>query len=207
MPPDPSARVSLGKDVVAPVQDADVRMTGMTAEKSRLCIQAAELRAKHVTFAEIARRLHFASPMVAKRAVQTGLTLIPSEDVREVRRLSDQRLDRIARGLLEVIESPGPLVSQGKVMRKVVGYTDGKPIEGDDYPDQMVRVRAYEALLKVDSESRKLHGADAPRRSVTITSDMITARIAELKAELGIQGSAAALGMLTSEVEPGERTI
>lgn len=193
MPPAPKTPVISGKDVVAPVQDADVRMTGMTAEKSRLCIQAAELRAKHVTFADIARDLHLASPAVAKRAVQTGLTLIPSEDVREVRRLSDQRLDRIARGLLVVIESPGPLVSQGKII------TDE---DGNPFHDRMVQVRAYEALLKVDTESRKLHGADAPRRSVTITSDMISARIAELKAELGIQGSAGGLGMLTGEVEP-----
>ncbi len=174
--------------------DADVRVGGVSAQKARLCIEAAELRARHVSFADIARDLHLASPAVAKRAVQTGLTLIPSEDVREVRRLSDQRLDRIARGLLVVIESPGPLVSQGKII------TDE---DGNPFHDRMVQVRAYEALLKVDTESRKLHGADAPRRSVTITSDMISARIAELKAELGIQGGAGALGMLTGEVEPG----
>src|SRR5580693_185111 len=95
--------------------DGDVRVGGITADKARLCIEAAELRAQHMTFTDIARELHLATPAVAKRAVQTGLTLIPSEDVREVRRLSDQRLDRIARGLLSVIEEPGPLVSQGKI--------------------------------------------------------------------------------------------
>jgi hypothetical protein len=164
--------------------DGDVRLGGVAADRAQLCIRAAELRARHVPFADIARELGLASPAVAQRAVRTGLTLIPSEDVREVRRLSDQRLDRMARKLLAVIAEPGPLVSQGKII-----VDEG----GVPFPDQMVRTRALEALLKVDGEMRKLHGADAPKRSVTITADMVASRIAELRAELGVSGSGAAL--------------
>jgi hypothetical protein len=164
--------------------DSDVRLGGVASDKAQVCIRAAELRAQHMTFANIARELGLATPAVAQRAVRTGLTLIPSEDVREVRRLSDQRLDRMARKLLGVIAEPGPLVSQGKIITD----EDGVP-----YPDQMVRTRALEALLKVDGEMRKLHGADAPKRSVTITADMIAARISELKAELGVPGPGPAL--------------
>jgi hypothetical protein len=182
-----------GKEISL-ADDGDVRLNPTTADKAQLCIRAAEMRASHKTFAEIARQLHLASPAVAKRAVQRGLGMIPSEDVREMRRLFDQRMDRYSLGLLEVVENPGPLVSQGKI----ITGEDGEP-----YPDQMVRVRAYEALLKTLAEQKRMHGADAPRRSVTITSDMITARIAELKAELGISGSAAALGMLQGEAEAG----
>lgn len=178
--------------------DGDVRVGGVATDKAQLCIRAAELRSRHMSFANIARELHLASPAVAQRAVRTGLTLIPAEDVREVRRLSDQRLDRIARGLLGVVENPGPLVSQGKVMMNEEN-PDAPPVP---YADQMVRVRAYEALLKVDSEMRKLHGADAPKRSVTITADMIAARISELKAELGMTGSQAALEGFGEEVPP-----
>jgi hypothetical protein len=188
-----------GKAIMAPATEADVRIAGPTADKARLCIQAAELRARHKSFTEIAATLNLASPMVAKRAVQEGLTLIPAEDVREVRRLSDQRLDRMARDLIDVVDNPGPLVSQGKIMLN----EENLDAPAVPYPDQMVRVRALEALIKLDAEYRKLHGADAPRRSVTITSEMIAARVAELKNQLGLQGASAALEWLNGATEPG----
>ena len=62
---------------------------------------------------------------------------------------------------------------------------EGWDDEGRVFEDRMVQVRAIEGLLKVSAEARKLHGADAPKKTMAITQDMITERIMELRRELG----------------------
>ena len=143
---------------------------------ARVCVQAANMRAKYWSFQKIAKELDLPSPKEAQRAVRQGIALGPSDDVREIRRLEDERLAGMGAKLLEIISDPGPLVSQGKVM------TDD---EGRVFEDRMVQVRAIEGLLKVSAEARKLHGADAPKKTMAITQDMITERIMELRRELG----------------------
>ena len=53
-------------------------------------------------------------------------------------------------------------------------------------PDEQARSRAQEVLLKASAEYRKLHGADAPKKTMAITHEMIAERIMELKRELGL---------------------
>ena len=143
----------------------------------RLCLQAADLRAQHRSFREIAQELGLASPKDAQKAVQQGLALTPADDVREVRRLEDMRLQEIARSAREIMLNPPPLAQLGKVVLD----DNGEPI-----PDEQVRSRAQEVLLKASAEYRKLHGADAPKKTLAITHEMIAERIMELKRELGL---------------------
>ena len=170
------------------------RLSSGAADWVRVCLQAAQLRSQFKSFTVIARELDLPSPREAQRAVRQGIALTPADDVREIRRLEDARLAESGAKLLDIIANPGPLVSQGKVM------TDN---DGRAYEDRMVQVRAIEALLKVSAEVRKLHGADAPKKTMAITQDMITERIMELRRELGDQADQV-FGAMAGEIEPGD---
>jgi len=143
----------------------------------QLCLRAAELRSQHRTFAQIAAELELESPADAQRAVRQGLALTPADDVREVRRLEDMRLAEIAVKQRDILLNPPPLAQLGKIV--VDG--DGVPV-----PDEQARSKAAEVLLKVSAEMRKLHGADAPKKTMAITHEMVAERIMELKRELGM---------------------
>ena len=156
------------------------RLSSSSENWARVCIEAAVLRSKFVTFAEIARQLDLPSPKEAQRAVRQGITLIPVDDVREGRRLEHQRLERVGRQLLEIAADPGPLVSQGKIMT----FTSADGVERV-YEDRMTQIRALEALTKLSAELSKLDGLYAPKKTMAITQDMITERIMELRRELG----------------------
>ncbi len=161
-----------------------VRITKVPAQTTavvQLCLRAADLRAQHRSFAQIAAELQLESPADAQRAVRQGLALTPADDVREVRRLEDMRLAEIAVHEREVFLNPPPLAQLGKV---VVGE-DGRPV-----PDEQARSKAAEVLLKVSAELRKLHGADAPKKTMQITHEMVAERIMELKRELGLDDGA-----------------
>ena len=155
------------------------RLSPSEAEWARVCVQAAVLRSKFKSFADIARELDLPSPKDAQRAVQQGIAITPADDVREARRLERQRLERIGRRLLAIAEDPGPLVSQGKIMMAVV---DGVEVV---FEDRMTQIRALEALTKLSAETSKLDGLYAPKKTMAITHDMITERIMELRRELG----------------------
>lgn len=157
------------------------RLSSGAEDWVRVCLRAATLRSQFMSFAKIAAELDLATPREAQRAVRQGIAFTPADDVREIRRLEDQRLARIGLELLAVVDDPGPLVSQGKIMYR----SEDPDVPEVPYPDQMTRVRALEALMKLSTELRKLHGADAPKRTMAITSDMIQERILELRRELG----------------------
>lgn len=153
------------------------KVPAQTAAVVQLCLRAAQLRAEHRTFAQIAVELELGSPADAQRAVRQGLALTPADDVREVRRLEDMRLAEIAVTQRKILLDPPPLAQLGKVV--VDG--DGVPV-----PDEQARSKAAEVLLKVSAEMRKLHGADAPKKTMAITHEMVAERIMELKRELGM---------------------
>lgn len=153
------------------------KVPAQTAAVVQLCLRAADLRAQHKTFRQIAAELELESPADAQRAVRQGLALTPADDVREVRRLEDMRLAEIAVAAREVMLNPPPLAQLGKI----VHGEDGRPV-----PDEQARAKAQEVLLKVSAETRKLHGADAPKKTMAITHEMVAERIVELKRELGL---------------------
>jgi hypothetical protein len=153
------------------------KLPAQTSAVVQLCLRAADLRAQHRTFAQIAVELELGSPADAQRAVRQGLALTPADDVREVRRLEDMRLAEIAVVNRETMLNPPPLAQLGKVVHD----ENGNPV-----PDEQARAKAAEVLLKVSAEMRKLHGADAPKKTLAITHEMVAERIVELKRELGI---------------------
>ena len=178
--------------------DVVLRVSKTARDRMGVCVRAAQLRAGHMSFRDIAKELGMENPKSAYEAVRIGLSLLPDEDVREARRLEILRLDRIGRELMALILDPGPLVSQGKVMVD--------PDTGLPYPDNQVRSQALALALKLSAELRRFRGLDAPKRSVSLLAEVpvteIQAHLDSLRAELGLPEGP---GMLPPPVVlPGE---
>jgi hypothetical protein len=165
-------------------KDVDLRISATATERVRLCNRAADMRAQHRSYREIAVELDLSSPAAAKMAVDQALAWQPVEDLRALRRLHAMSLARAGREALARVEDPGPLVSQGKIM-----YNEET---GEPFPDNGVRIQALQTWIKLLADERKFHGTDAPKRQVNLTGEIPTeylqAQLAAVRAELGIEG-------------------
>ena len=166
--------------------------------KAQTCIRAAELRARSVSFKNIALELGLSSPLEAKKCAERGYGLAPGDDLRTARRTSAMRLDEIMNGLWKVVDEPGWATT---VTGKLVIVTD--PVTGAEgpIPDQQARISAYRALLDADKEYRKLYGADAPKRSVVLSASVeeLNAEVERVKAEIAEAERQAAMEALCGD--------
>ena len=154
-------------------------------ERARVCIRAAELRARSATWKAIADELGLDSPMAAKKCAEVGFGLAPGEDLRMARRRAADELDLIRRELWNVIDNPGYATT---VTGKLVLVPDAVTGEEKPQPDQMARTAALNALKAVNAEYRKLHGTDAPRQSVSVVAsaplEELQAAVESMRAEV-----------------------
>lgn len=128
-------------------------------EKMRLCLRAADMKARGAPFARIADELGLDSPKDAARCAEKGYSLSPCEDHRTARRNSARRLDMAFEGLFAVIDDPPPMTT-------VTGKLVLDPETGERLPDKAVVVATWRTIVQTDKEYRQLFGADAPKRSV-----------------------------------------
>jgi nucleotide-binding universal stress UspA family protein len=176
-------------------------LTPAAEDHVRLCIKIAQMRSRHIEYDEIAEELHLPSVADAYRLAQTGFAVMPAEDVHEGRQMARAEYHAIARELWDRVRDPGPLVSQGKKIRVVLGIDDdGREVEGDPYPDVQVAVRALEALAKVQERLDRIGGHEAPKRTVVanVPIEEIRAHVERLRAQVG----AGATHALPGEVVP-----
>ena len=145
-----------------------------TIEQDR---KAAELRSRSMTYAQIAAELDIGKE-TARQAVIRGNADVPVEPLQEARRLELDKLDRIERHLLGVMEREHLTVSHGRIM--MVG---DRPLL-DDGPG----VQAAMALLRVQARRSELLGLDAPEKveHTVLTVSEVERLIAEAESELGI---------------------
>lgn len=180
-------------------KDLAVRVPDEQLQRMQLCVRAADMRARHMSFQAIAVELGLSSPAVAKTAYEKGLALQPTENLQTLRRVHGMRLDRAARVALEIIAAPGPLVSQGKVI-----YDEAT---GEPCPDQTVRNQALQTLIKVEAEERKFYGTDAAKRSVTLSGEIpaeyLQEQLARLRSQLGITEDGALQVLEGAALPPG----
>jgi hypothetical protein len=145
-------------------------------ERVRLCIRAAELRARSMSYKDIQAELGLESALAAKKCAEVGYGLAPGEDLRMARRRAADELDEIRRELWKVVDNPGMATT---VTGKLVLIPDPDTGEEKPQPDQMARTAALNAIRGVNAEYRKLHGTDAPRQTVSVVA---TAPLEELQA-------------------------
>ena len=177
-------------------RDGNGKFTRTTATALRDA-EAAALRAKGRTFAEIAAELKFASRAKAYEAVMRAYADIPYEGVEEARRLDLERIDRLIGQAWAVMERDHVTVSHGKIMTRQVGVErdddgierldmDGKPIPvHEDILDDAPALAAIREIRGLLERRARIIGYDAPTRHEVITMDAVEAEIRKLEAEVG----------------------
>lgn len=116
--------------------------------------EACRLRARNLSYAEIATELGYDSKSSAYEAVQRALRDTVQEPADELRQLELLRLDELALKARGVMETTHYMVDKGTVV-----LWGGEPVV-DDGPV----LAAIDRLLKVQERRAKLLGLDAPQR-------------------------------------------
>lgn len=162
--------------------------------------EAAGLRARGWSFQRIADELGFASKGKAHDAVMRAYADIPSEDVKQAKRLDLERIDLLIEQAWDIMLRPHVAVSQGRVVGKQVGWQrdpetdeilrdgDGAPLPlYEDVMDDAPATAAIREIRALLERRAKMTGYDAPSQSriEVITDDMVSAEIARLTAEFG----------------------
>jgi len=164
------------------------RPAGRKVEQARIDARAADLAVQGLSMSQIAARMGWRSPQTARHAIDRHLAL-SAEPVNEaLRRLWGARIEESVRVVWEAMHAENLVVSQGKVM------TD--PRNDEPLIDRDPNVRAADTMMRLGERAARLFGLDAPKRSVTLTVDMMRSELMELGGKLGFEdplGVAAAL--------------
>jgi hypothetical protein len=205
----PRTRAASSGDGKQPAKRATPWLVPPSAEERvRLCIRAAELRARSVSYKDIAAELGLESPLAAKKCAETGYGLAPGEDLRMARRRAADELDEIRRELWKVVDNPGMATT---VTGKLVLIPDPDTGEEKPQPDQMARTAALNAIRGVNSEYRKLHGTDAPRQTVSVVAtaplEELQAAVEHMRAEVAEAERQAAMDAYRGPDDDGPRAL
>lgn len=140
--------------------------------------EACRLRARALSYAEIAKQLGYVDEGHAYQAVKRALLATVAEPAEEVRKHELQRLDNLYKLALQIAERAHVVVSQGRVV-----YLGDSPLE-DDGP----ALQAVDRLLKIQERRARLLGLDAPVKHEVRNVDAVDAEIEQLVARLGARG-------------------
>ncbi|HEY8976299.1 MAG TPA: hypothetical protein VIN75_18940 [Burkholderiaceae bacterium] len=138
--------------------------------------EAARLKSRGLTYAQIARNLDYADASGAYRAVQRALAAAPVEGGDELRRLQSDLIDALTAQAFEVLESTHYAHT---VHGDLIHGPDGQPMI-----DDMPVLHAIDRLIRLAERRSKLMGLDAPSRHEVITLDYLDAQIRDAAAEL-----------------------
>jgi hypothetical protein len=154
-----------------------------TAEQKRADQRACELRSASLSYAQIGELLGV-SRSTACDMVRRGIADVPTERAEQTRALELEKLDRLERRALEVLDTDHVRVEHGRII-----LHDGKPLV-----DYRPTLHAIATLVRVAERRAKLLGLDAPARHavdvitdevVEAESNRLRAEIADMRAELG----------------------
>lgn len=145
-----------------------------TLDSSGRDAAAAQLRAQGATYDEIARRLGWTDKSAAHKAVSRALAAVPADAVDQLRQVEDLHLHALRARAWAIVENPGPLVSEGRVIKD----TGGEPLE-----DENTRLRAIGQCSRVSAQRSRLWGLDAPQAHKITTSSDVDDEIARLFAQ------------------------
>jgi ribosomal protein L29 len=139
-------------------------------EQARLDAEAAELRARGMSYRAIAKAQDVSASTAMER-VKRAIAAVPVEAVEQLRLTAGEQLDALTRQAFAILVADHPLVSHGKVI--------------PDAKDYGPKLRAIAELRRLNESRRKLYGIDSPVRvEHTVTTDM-ERQILALADELG----------------------
>lgn len=147
-----------------------------TIEGAERDAEAARLKSRGQSYAQIARNLGYADHTGAYKAVQRALVAVPAESVDELRRLQSEQIDALTAKAYEVLESTHFAHTQhGELVRA----PDGQPLI-----DDMPVLHAIDRLIRLAERRAKLMGLDAPTRHEVTTLDYLDAQIRDAAEQL-----------------------
>jgi hypothetical protein len=140
-------------------------------EQARLDAEAAELRARGLTYRGIAKQQDV-SVSTAMERVKRAIAAVPVEAVEQLRLTAGEQLDALTRQAFAIMMTEHPLVSDGRV---IPGAQDYGP-----------KLRAIEALRRLNESRRKLYGIDSPVRVEHTVTTAMEQEILALAADFGV---------------------
>lgn len=125
-----------------------------TPEQAEIDAEAARLRSRSMSYPQIARAMG-CSQSTAYERVQRALKAIVREPAEAVVKMELEKLERLERKCLQILDGSHVLVSQGRVItsgtgEETVTYTDPGPV-----------LAAARELRQINESRRKLLGLDA----------------------------------------------
>jgi hypothetical protein len=161
--------------------------------RAQLCVRAADLRARGWSYRDIAAEIGAATARDAQKAAEMGASFAPPDNVRTIRKLAEDMIMRGVRAAGDLIDDPGPLVAPGI---GIVRDDDGNPL-----PDKTVISQGVARLYDGAKMLAALHGANAPRQSVSLVTTMSAAEIRAVRDQ--VMEQAREIGRGTQQVIPG----
>lgn len=162
------------------VRDGRKRFTRGLEDAERRA-EAARLRGKGWTYAQIAEELGYADRASACNAVKQVLQETAQDAGDEFRAVKREQLRMLTEATWKILEREHILVSNGRVVS-----LDGEPLK-----DPGPALNAVSILLRINESERKLEGADEPAR-VSVEAQQIGAEIANLLDQLAARDDGAA---------------
>jgi hypothetical protein len=170
------------------------QVSPLMQERAQLCVRAADLRARGWPYRDIAAEIGAGSPWDAQKAAEMGASFAPPDNVRTIRKLAEDMIMRGIRTANSLIDDPGPLVVPGL---GIVRDDDGSPL-----PDKTVVSQGISRLYDGAKQLAALHGANAPRQSVSLVTTMSAAEIRAVRDQ--VMEQAREIGRGTPPVIPGQ---
>jgi hypothetical protein len=165
-------------------------------EQAQIDAKAAELAVQGLTMTQISQRMGWASPSTASTAINRHLAR-SAEPVNEaLRRLWGHRIEESVKVVWEAMHAENLVVSQGKVVED--------PRTGEPLIDRDPNVRAADTMMRLGERASRLFGLDAPKKTVTLTVDMMRSELMELGSKLGFDDP---LGVANALAEASELQI
>lgn len=152
-------------------------MSGRKVEQAQVDAKAAELAVQGLTMTQISQRMGWASPSTASAAINRHLAR-SSEPVNEaLRHLWGHRIEESVKVVWEAMHAENLVVSQGKVVCD--------PRTDEPLIDRAPNVQAADTMMRLGERAARLFGLDAPKKTVTLTVDMMRSELMELGTKLG----------------------
>lgn len=171
-------------------------MSGRKVEQAQIDAKAAELAVQGLTMTQIAQRMGWASPSTASASINRHLAR-SAEPVNEaLRRLWGHRIEESVKVVWEAMHAENLVVSQGRVVED--------PRTGQPLVDRDPNVRAADTMMRLGERASRLFGLDAPKKTVTLTVDMMRSELMELGTKLGFDDP---LGVATALAEASQLQI
>jgi hypothetical protein len=141
--------------------------------------QAVALRTRGLTHRQIAAQLGWSSPASAVEAINRALRDSYRENLEELRRVEEDKLDDLTRLAWREISRPH-FVSSTATGRVVL-----HPVTGEPLVDSDAVLKGIDRLLRIAERRAKLRGLDKPIQHEVRTIDEIDARLLQLAEQVG----------------------